>query len=168
MFPQFNLLCVGFCCCVLQIQLLQMLLWTSCVCWWRTSGVGCALRTYRRPSDCSLAPSLRGRSFFELLCWCLCILLQCVIPYSLLWPLRLSILNKPLSIRAWDLCCMTTDQSITIKTKQWHSDYMFTVGDTNVPILLAGDIVVLTCFSFIQLNVHAGSSSSLRDGFMRH
>lgn len=53
----------------LQTQLWQMLLWTFCACWWRTSGVGCAQRTYRRPSDCSLAPSLRGRSFFQLLCW---------------------------------------------------------------------------------------------------
>lgn len=54
-----------YCCCLLQTQLWQMLLWTSCVCWWRTSGVGCALRTFRRPSGCSLAPSSRGHWFLQ-------------------------------------------------------------------------------------------------------
>lgn len=47
---------------VLQIQLWQMLLWTFCVCWWKTNGAGCAQRTYRKPSGCSLGPSLRGRT----------------------------------------------------------------------------------------------------------
>lgn len=51
--------------CVLQIQLWQMLLWTSCVCWWKTNGAGCAQRTYRKPSGCSLEPSLRGRTVFS-------------------------------------------------------------------------------------------------------
>lgn len=50
--------------CVLQTQLWQMSPWTSCVCWWRTSGAGCAQRTYRKPLDSSLAPSLRGRICF--------------------------------------------------------------------------------------------------------
>lgn len=47
---------------MLQIQLWQMLLWTFCVCWWKTNGAGCAQRTYRKPSGCSLGPSLRGRT----------------------------------------------------------------------------------------------------------
>lgn len=47
---------------MLQIQLWQMLLWTFCVCWWKTNGAGCAQRTSRKPSGCSLGPSLRGRT----------------------------------------------------------------------------------------------------------
>lgn len=58
-------MCFQLTLCLLQTPLWQTSPWTSCVCWWRTSGAGCARRTSRKPSDSSLVPSLRGRSWME-------------------------------------------------------------------------------------------------------
>lgn len=50
--------------CVLWVQYLRLRwlrwLWTSCVCWWRSSGAGCALKTFRGPSNYCLGPSSTG------------------------------------------------------------------------------------------------------------